>query len=125
MSWGYNNIVLYSPYRNMENTENYYKKLKFFFVRRWTDIDQQAIKQLDKMSDEEIRTLYDIVFAKSEEERLQKVNSFYAKLENKEKNALKYMADFKGTMWHILQELEEIGEKSENEGDLDVAIAKI
>lgn len=109
----------------MTKKADYYDRLKFFFTRRWTDIDQQAVKQLDRMSDEEIHTLYDIVFAESEMERLQRIKVFYTKLESKENKALQYMSDFKKTMGQLLQELEEIWEKGKNEEYLDVSIAKI
>ena len=101
----------------MGNSIDYKDQLKFFFSKRGSAIDNATLNQLDSMWDDEVRTLYDIVFAQNEKDRLTNIDLFYQKLEVKKILAEKEVSDMKNKMTMVFEELQELSEKSSNEED--------
>jgi hypothetical protein len=101
----------------MGNPIDYKDQLKFFFSKRGSDIDNATLNQLNLMSDDEVRTLYDIVFAQNEKDRLTNIDLFYQKLEAKKILAEKEMSEMKNKMSMVFEELQELSDKSLNEED--------
>jgi len=103
----------------METILDYKNQLKIFFKKRNLEIDKEVLANLDHMSEEEINILYKMIFAKDETARLNQIDSFYSKMENKIKVANKYLYNMKKMLNNILQTLWEINEKSLNENKTD------
>ena len=103
----------------MDETLNQKNQLKIFFNNRNLEIDKEVLTNLDRMSEEEINILYEMIFAKSEIDRLKQIDKFYSSMENKMKDANKYLYNMKKMLNTLVQTLWELDEKSQNESKME------
>lgn len=101
----------------------YKDQLMYFFVRSGLALKPDFDPQLDGMTDDEVKILYDIVFAPTEKDRVIRIDDFYKALELKEEtDSLKHnkeLTNFKLTTRLLLQQLKELWEKAQNENTMD------
>ena len=95
----------------MYTATDYRALLKMFFERRGKAVDKKILTRLNDFSDEEISTLYEMVFTKNEKTRKKKVAAFHDNLSERQHLEKKEREAMVNKMQKLLDTLEELGDK--------------